>query len=82
LILLALVIAQAITVVVYIVLAGGAAPRPGSPALESLKYDGRLLSWCTFASAIICGLAIIIVVKLKRGSKLVPTVVATSALQV
>jgi uncharacterized protein len=52
------------------VLAGGAAPRARSPALESLKYDGRLLSWCTFASAIICGLAIIIVVKLKRGSKL------------
>jgi uncharacterized protein len=52
------------------VLAGGAAPRAGSPALESLKYDGRLLSWCTFASAIICGLAVIIVVKLKRGSKL------------
>jgi uncharacterized protein len=70
LILLALVITQAITVVVYIVLAGGAAPRAGSPALESLKYDGRLLSWCTFASAIVCGLAIIIVVKLKRGSNL------------
>ncbi len=70
LILLGLVITQAITVVVYIVLAGGAAPRAGSPALESLKYDGRLLSWCTFASAIICGLAVIIEVKLKRGSKL------------
>ena len=70
LILLGLLITQAITVAVYIVLAGGAAPRAGSPALESLKYDGRLLSWCTFASAIICGLAIIIVVKLKRGSKL------------
>jgi len=70
LILLGLVITQAITALVYIVLAGGAAPRAGSPALESLKYDGRLLSWCTFATAIICGLAIIIVVKLKRGSKL------------
>ena len=70
LILLGLLVTQAITALVYIVLAGGAAPRAGSPALESLKYDGRLLSWCTFASAIICGLAIIIVVKLKRGSKL------------
>jgi hypothetical protein len=44
LILLGLVITQAITVAGYIVLAGGAAPRAGSPALESLKYDGRLLS--------------------------------------
>lgn len=70
LILLGLLITQAVTALVYIVLAGGAAPRAGSPALESLKYDGRLLSWCTFASAIMCGLAIIIVVKLKRGSKL------------
>jgi hypothetical protein len=70
LILLGLLITQAITVVVYIALAGGTAPRLGSPALESLKYDGRLLSWSTFATAIICGLTIIVVVKLKRGSKL------------
>jgi uncharacterized protein len=70
LILLGLLITQVITVVVYVALTGGTAPRPGSPALESLKYDGRLLSWSTFATAIICGLAIVIVVKLKRGSKL------------
>ena len=55
---------------VYVALTGGTAPRPGSLALENLKYDGRLLSWSTFATAIICGLAIVIVVKLKRGSKL------------
>jgi len=67
---LGLLITQVITVVVYVALTGGTAPRPGSLALENLKYDGRLLSWSTFATAIICGLAIVIVVKLKRGSKL------------
>lgn len=49
LILLGLVITQAITVAVYIVLAGGAAPRAGSPALESLKIrraPAVMVSFC------------------------------------
>jgi len=37
LILLGLLITQVITVVVYVALTGGTAPRPGSLALESLK---------------------------------------------
>jgi uncharacterized protein len=70
LILLGLVVSQGITAVVYLILTSGEAPRPGSPVLESLKFDGRLLSWCTFASAFVSVVAILVVVKLKRGSNL------------
>ena len=70
LILLGLIVSQGITAILYLILTSGEAPRPGSPALESLKFDGRLLSWCTFASGLVSVVAIIVVVKLKRGSNL------------
>ncbi len=64
-------IIQSITVAAYIVVTKGAVPSNELSALASeLKYDGRLLSWCTFAAGIASVLATIVIVQLKHGSKI------------
>jgi membrane protease YdiL (CAAX protease family) len=65
------IITGLVTVVVYIaVTIGKISPGQVPAVLKPLQYDGLLLSLSTFASAVVCGLAIIAVVKLKRGSNL------------
>lgn len=70
-VLIAFAITQAITVVVYILLTRGAVSGiEASTLIAQLRYDGRLLAWCTFATTIVCGGATLFVVKLKQGSNL------------
>jgi membrane protease YdiL (CAAX protease family) len=66
-----LVTTQAVTVVFYILLTRGViSPGQASALAADLRYDGFLLSLCTFVSTLVCGPVIFGAVKLKRGSKL------------
>jgi membrane protease YdiL (CAAX protease family) len=64
------VLAQAITVVVYMIRKGVFLSHQAPAAVNQLQYDGFLLSACTFVSAIVSCTAIAGVVKLKRGSNI------------
>jgi membrane protease YdiL (CAAX protease family) len=67
---LVLVITQAIVVIAYVTTKGIVLSRQVSVAVAQLQYDGLLLSISTFSTAVVCWLAIIVVVKLKRGSRI------------
>jgi len=63
-----LVIAQAITVVIYMIRKGDLLLGSSPASVNQLQYDGFLLSLCTFVSAVVCWGLTVSVVKLKRGS--------------
>jgi uncharacterized protein len=62
--------AEAISVIAYVVTKGIVLSRQTSVALTQLQYDGLLLSICTIVGAVVCWVTIIAVVKLRRGSRI------------
>jgi membrane protease YdiL (CAAX protease family) len=65
------IITGVITVVLYVAFTiGKISPEQAPAVLMPLKYDGILLSFGTFSSAVVCVLATVAIVKLRRGSNL------------
>ena len=65
------IITGVITVVLYVAFTiGKISPAQAHAVLMPLKYDGLLLSFATFSSAVVCVLATVAIVKLRRGSNL------------
>jgi membrane protease YdiL (CAAX protease family) len=65
------IVTGVITVVLYVAFTiGKISPKQAPAVLMPLKYDGLLLSFSTFSSAVVCVLATVAIVKLRRGSNL------------
>lgn len=65
------IVTQISAMVVYIKIHfGDVAPPEFERLVMELQYDGTVISICTFAAFLICGPAIVCVVKFKKGSNL------------
>lgn len=62
--------AQVFTLFIYVVFTMGDPAERTEAAARNLRFDGMLLSFCTFATLLVCVPLIMGIAKLKRGSKL------------